>query len=172
MPPAWGGRPGRNIFAADDRWAGLRSLCGAADPSVPGIWLTEPDHRNAVRFALDLVPFAGIAFLWFIGVLRSRLGKLEDQFFATVMLTSGLLFGDRVWRLGRDAVAQRVDRRQYRWPDLLLRAVNKRHTGEPVCDENGGSLHVLDLHNRTAYRHFPTPGWRYSAMRVPYCCWS
>jgi hypothetical protein len=63
-----------------------------ADPSVPGIWLTEPDHRNAVRFALDLVPFAGIAFLWFIGVLRTRLGELEDQFFATVMLTSGLLF--------------------------------------------------------------------------------
>ena len=63
-----------------------------ADPSVPGIWLTDPQHRRAVRFALDLFPFAGIAFLWFIGVLRDRLGKLEDQFFATVMLASGLLF--------------------------------------------------------------------------------
>jgi hypothetical protein len=62
------------------------------DPSAPGVWLTDPNHIRAVRFALDLVPFAGIAFLWFIGVLRSRLGKLEDQFFATVMLTSGLLF--------------------------------------------------------------------------------
>ena len=45
-----------------------------------------------VRFALNLVPFAGIAFLWFIGVLRNRLGELEDQFFATVFLASGLLF--------------------------------------------------------------------------------
>jgi hypothetical protein len=54
--------------------------------------MTDPDRRNAVRFALDLVPFAGIAFLWFIGVLRTRLGELEDQFFATVFLASGLLF--------------------------------------------------------------------------------
>jgi hypothetical protein len=39
-----------------------------------------------------LVPFAGIAFLWFIGVLRDRLRELEDRFFATVFLGSGLLF--------------------------------------------------------------------------------
>jgi hypothetical protein len=39
-----------------------------------------------------LLPFAGIAFLWFIAVLRDRLGELEDRFFATVFLGSGLLF--------------------------------------------------------------------------------
>jgi hypothetical protein len=71
---------------------GLVRYAVPADPSLPGTWLTEPDRRGAVRFALDLVPFAGIAFLWFIGVLRSRLGELEDQFFATVFLASGLLF--------------------------------------------------------------------------------
>ena len=38
------------------------------------------------------MPFAGIAFLWFIGVLRDRLGEREDRFFATVFLGSGLLF--------------------------------------------------------------------------------
>ena len=42
--------------------------------------------------ALNLVPFAGIAFLWFIGVVRDRLGAYEDRFFATVFLGSGLLF--------------------------------------------------------------------------------
>jgi Na+/phosphate symporter len=42
--------------------------------------------------ALNLVPYAGIAFLWFIGVIRDRLGDLEDRFFATVFLGSGLLF--------------------------------------------------------------------------------
>jgi hypothetical protein len=41
---------------------------------------------------LDLVPFAGISFLWFVGVLRDRLGVLEDRFFATVFLGSALLF--------------------------------------------------------------------------------
>lgn len=71
---------------------GLVRYAVPANPTLPGTWLTEPYRRNALRFALDLVPFAGIAFLWFIGVLRSRLGQFEDQFFATVFLTSGLLF--------------------------------------------------------------------------------
>jgi hypothetical protein len=38
------------------------------------------------------VPFAGIAFLWFIGVIRDRLGDHEDRFFASVFLGSGLIF--------------------------------------------------------------------------------
>lgn len=60
--------------------------------SDPGIWLSDPTRRNAVRLAVHLAPFAGIAFLWFIGVVRNRLGEYEDQFFATVFLGSGLLF--------------------------------------------------------------------------------
>src|SRR5271157_2304601 len=47
---------------------------------------------STVTLALTLVPFAGIAFLWFIGVVRDRLGTLEDQFFSTVFFGSGLLF--------------------------------------------------------------------------------
>jgi preprotein translocase subunit SecG len=38
------------------------------------------------------MPFSGIAFLWFIGVLRDRIGQYEDRFFATVFFGSGLLF--------------------------------------------------------------------------------
>ncbi len=57
-----------------------------------GTWLVDPIHRNAVVFALNLIPFAGIAFLWFIGVVRDRMGDREDRFFATVLLGSGLLF--------------------------------------------------------------------------------
>ena len=63
-----------------------------AHPAVPGSWLTNSHRRAAVAIALNLVPFAGIAFLWFIGVLRDRIGEREDRFFATVFLGSGLLF--------------------------------------------------------------------------------
>jgi MFS family permease len=56
------------------------------------LWLTDPHHRAQVAIALNLVPFAGIAFLWFIGVLRDRIGEREDRFFATVFLGSGLIF--------------------------------------------------------------------------------
>jgi hypothetical protein len=58
----------------------------------PSAWVTQDSRRRAVAVAMDLVPFAGIAFLWFIGVIRSRLGDLEDKFFATAFLGSGLLF--------------------------------------------------------------------------------
>lgn len=61
-----------------------------ADPLDPGTWLA--DGSRSVALALNLIPFAGIAFLWFIGVLRDRLGRKEDRFFATVFLGSGLLF--------------------------------------------------------------------------------
>ena len=63
-----------------------------ADPAKPGAWLSDPSRRGAVAVALNLVPFAGIAFLWFIGVIRDRIGQQEDRFFATVFLGSGLLF--------------------------------------------------------------------------------
>jgi hypothetical protein len=49
-------------------------------------------HSRAITLALNLLPFAGIAFLWFIAVVRNRLGELEDRFFATVFLGSGLLY--------------------------------------------------------------------------------
>ena len=61
-----------------------------ADPQDPGSWLNT--DSDSVALAINLVPFAGIAFLWFIGVLRDRLGEHEDRFFATVFLGSGLLF--------------------------------------------------------------------------------
>jgi hypothetical protein len=61
-----------------------------ADPTDAGTWLKE--RAGTVSLALSLLPFAGIAFLWFIGVVRDRLGHLEDQFFSTVFFGSGLLF--------------------------------------------------------------------------------
>jgi hypothetical protein len=69
-------------------WLLRRSV--PADPLDSGAWIaTESD---AVVVALNLIPFAGVAFLWFIGVLRDRLGEQEDRFFATVFLGSALLF--------------------------------------------------------------------------------
>jgi hypothetical protein len=55
-----------------------------------GAWLET--GAAEFKFALGLMPFAGLFFLWFIAVARERLGRFEDQFFATVFLGSGLLF--------------------------------------------------------------------------------
>jgi hypothetical protein len=69
-------------------WLLRRSI--PADPLESGVWLAA-DTRT-IALALNLIPVAGVAFLWFIGVLRDRLGQQEDRFFATVFLGSGLLF--------------------------------------------------------------------------------
>ena len=50
------------------------------------------EQGDLVALALQLIPFAGIAFLWFIGVERDRLGEHEDKFLSTVNLGSGLLY--------------------------------------------------------------------------------
>jgi hypothetical protein len=63
-----------------------------ADPDDAGAWLSDSTRRDAILLALGFVPFAGIAFLWFVGVIRDRIGDAEDRFFATAFLGSGLLF--------------------------------------------------------------------------------
>jgi len=70
----------------------LARVAVPSNPSDAGAWLTDGTRRREVLFALGLVPFAGIAFLWFVGVLRDRIGDSEDRFFATVFLGSALLF--------------------------------------------------------------------------------
>jgi len=59
------------------------------DPFEPGTWLDN--SLLYVTLAMHLVPFAGVAFLWFMGVLRDRLGEREDRFFSTVFLGCGFL---------------------------------------------------------------------------------
>jgi len=58
----------------------------------PALWIDDATRRGQLSWALTLVPYAGIAFLWFIGVIRSRLGNREDRLFATTFLGSGLIF--------------------------------------------------------------------------------
>jgi hypothetical protein len=64
------------------------TMTDIADES--GAWLEQ--DVGMFKLALSLLPFAGLFFLWFIAVARERLGRFEDQFFATVFLGSGLLF--------------------------------------------------------------------------------
>jgi len=97
----------------------------------PGTWLTDPARRSAIRLALHLVPFVGVSFLWFLGVIRNRLAELEDKFFATVFLGSGLLF---VASLSASAavavsVALPVETGRIPAPDLWAYSFGRRLSG-------------------------------------------
>ncbi|MEW1638699.1 hypothetical protein AB0469_32150 [Streptomyces sp. NPDC093801] len=67
----------------------MRIAIPSGNPAEAAI---EPDVRWAVRLALEIVPFAGIFFLWFMGALRAHSGEGEDRFLATVFLGSGYVF--------------------------------------------------------------------------------
>jgi len=55
-------------------------------------WFKDELASNLTVTGLYLIPFAGVAFLWFIAVVRDRIGRFEDKFFSTIFLGSGLLF--------------------------------------------------------------------------------
>ncbi len=66
----------------------VRSNVGSNDAA--GSWLKG--GAADVEWALGLLPFAGIFFLWFIGVSRQRLGRWEDRFVSSLILGSGVVF--------------------------------------------------------------------------------
>jgi hypothetical protein len=68
----------------------LVALAIDTDNVVTSSWLDT--NSNTLSIAMLLIPYAGIAFLWFIGVIRDQLGDAEDRLFSTVFLGSGLLF--------------------------------------------------------------------------------
>lgn len=60
-------------------------------------WYLTGSRQALGLVGLYLIPFAGIAFLWFVAAVRARIGTHEDQFFATTFLASGVLFVVFLW---------------------------------------------------------------------------
>jgi hypothetical protein len=71
---------------------GLVIVRSALSGATPSVLSADPGRRRLLQAGLNLVPFAGIAFLWFIGVVRDQIGVVEDRLFSTVFLGSGVLF--------------------------------------------------------------------------------
>ena len=75
--------------------ASMLLITGVTQVSLNNIsaeWLAS--RADSASLALSLIPFAGIAFFWFTGVIRDHIGDREDRFFATVFLGSGIAFGN------------------------------------------------------------------------------
>src|SRR5262249_30545912 len=65
---------------------------GVRSSSTDREWYTDGTNRTWVIVGLNLAPLGVVAFLWFVAVIRRRLGTREDQFFATVFLGSAIVF--------------------------------------------------------------------------------
>ena len=67
-------------------------------------WFDDDAHQAWLIGALTFASVASVAFLWFVAVIRRRVGDLEDRFFTTVFLSSGILYV-AVWLTGAAALA-------------------------------------------------------------------
>lgn len=83
-------------------------LSSAPGPSASNseitAWHSDPANRTSLTIGLLLSVVSAVLFLWFVAVIRRRVGDREDRFFATVFFGSGILLTG-VMLVGAAAVA-------------------------------------------------------------------
>jgi hypothetical protein len=67
-------------------------------------WFDDSAHQFEAILGLNLVSISAIAFLWFVAVIRRRIGDREDRFFGTVFFGSSIAFVG-VWLVAAAVVA-------------------------------------------------------------------
>ncbi len=72
----------RGLLAAPD--------LGASDAEIERFY-ADPSSTRAMVVWLQVLVFSTIAFLWFVGVIRSRLGDREPKLFGTVFFGASIL---------------------------------------------------------------------------------
>lgn len=55
-------------------------------------WYDDPGNRSSLLLGLNLAAVSSIAFLWFVAVIRRRIGDREDRFFSTVFFGSAIAY--------------------------------------------------------------------------------
>ena len=147
------------------------------------VWPTK--SAGALMLALNLVPFAGVAFLWFIGVVRDRLGAYEDRFFATIFFGSGILFLAMLFIAAADGGGDCHRSQRDTQPDDRIRRIHFRPCphypyNERLCTQNGSGIHDLMRHPGHPHAHPAArdnaPGLRSGGPadgEQPFCstCW-
>jgi hypothetical protein len=88
-------------------------------------WYSDAANRASLTAGLSLSIVSAVSFLWFVAVIRRRVGDREDRFFATVFLGSGVLLTG-VMLAGTAALASpavTIDLADGRVPDASTLAV-------------------------------------------------
>jgi hypothetical protein len=75
-----------------------------SDTEALELWFADAQNRLGLIIGVNLAAISAIAFLWFVAVIRRRMGEREDRFVATVFLGSGILYIG-VWLVAAASVA-------------------------------------------------------------------
>jgi len=83
----------------------LRGLPAAGEAgTTPTAWIEDPLNQAELILGLNLASISSVAFLWFVAVIRKRMGEKEDKFFSTVFLGSALVYIG-IWLVAAAAIA-------------------------------------------------------------------
>jgi hypothetical protein len=121
------------------------------DPNNSGEWLTDGSRRDAFVLALNLLPFAGIAFLWFMGVLRDQRGVNEDRFLCHGVPRERAAVRRHGVHLRGGGRGSRVVVRRGSSPPAELWSFGRPRRAHPpggVRTAHGCGVHDLDDHDR------------------------
>jgi len=72
-------------------WLLLRAPDPGEGAAVLDEWYSDGGNQRKMILGLNLLVMSSIAFLWFVAVIRRRVGDRENRFFGTVFFGSGLL---------------------------------------------------------------------------------
>jgi hypothetical protein len=130
----------------------LIRLSVPADPGESAQLMTSPILSSRVLLALNMVPFSGIAFLWFIGVIRDLIGEQEDKFFFYSIF--GQRFSLRGYAVCLSSRCRRASSKLF--SNVTRTSKSRRIQLWPRCNllyferirhENGRSFHHIHMYN-------------------------
>lgn len=88
--------------------AALLFIVDFPSPALPDAeldaWFADSGNRFRLLMGLNLGTLSAAAFLWFVAVLRNRVGDREDRFFGTVFYGSAIMYAV-LWITGLAALA-------------------------------------------------------------------
>jgi hypothetical protein len=67
-------------------------------------WISDEQNRRNLIIGMNLAAVSSVAFLWFVAVIRRRIGDREDKFFSTVFLGAAILY-IAIWLVAAAAVS-------------------------------------------------------------------
>ena len=69
----------------------MRPPSPADDPVAATEWYGDPANQRSMIAGLNLLIIGSIAFIWFVAVIRRRVGERENRFFGSVFFGSSLV---------------------------------------------------------------------------------
>lgn len=88
---------GASLFIIDSVPKGL-------DEEAWNTWVSDSSNLQSLYLALILATVSAVAFLWYVAVVRRRIGEREDKFFATVFFGSAVVYVS-LWLVAASVVA-------------------------------------------------------------------